>query len=90
MTKVKLSPLIAEISGTLGDVVFRKTKKKGEAILCMRPKKSKSQPSQAQMDQWDRFSDAAAYAQAAREDPEVWAHYEAEAERLDWQPHIVL
>ena len=88
MAKVKLSPLIDEISGTTGDFVFRKTKKKGEAILSLRPKKPRK-PSQAQKDQWLRFTEASAYAAKAKQDPEVWAHYEAEAERLDIQPRVV-
>ena len=88
MAKVKLNALINEISGTTGDFVFRKTKKKGEAILAIRPKKPRKR-SQAQQNQLDRFSEASTYADAAKEDPEVWAHYEAKAKKLDMQPRLV-
>jgi hypothetical protein len=88
MAKVKLVPFIAEISGTMGDFVFKKGKKEGEAILAKRPKKPKK-PSKAQQAQWDRFTEASAYAREAKADPEVWAYYEAEAQKLDMQSHIL-
>ena len=84
MTKVKLNPLITEISGTMGDFVFRKGKKEGEAVLAKRPDKSKA--TAAQRAHWDRFVQASDYAAAAKQDPEVWAHYQAEARRLDLPP----
>jgi hypothetical protein len=59
------------------------------AVLTLCPGKLKK-PGKAQKAQWDRFREAAAYATgAAEEDPEVWAYYRAEAERLDRQPHLV-
>lgn len=88
MAKIKLNPLFAELSGTMGDFVFRKGKKEGEVILAMRPGKSKK-PSQAQQDQWDRFTAAADYATVALADPELCAYYEAEARKQDLQPRNV-
>jgi hypothetical protein len=41
MAKVKLTGLIVEISGTMGDFYFRKGKKEGEVILAKRPGKPK-------------------------------------------------
>jgi|GEM_PF-6702220 hypothetical protein len=70
MTKVKLAPFIEELSGTMGDFYFRRTKKKGEAVLAKRPRKPK-RPSTAQQAHWDRFTDAAAYATAALANPEL-------------------
>ena len=88
MAKVKLNGPFAEISGAMGDFVFKKGKKEGEVILAKRPKKSKK-PSKAQKAQWDRFAEASAYAREAKTNPEVWAYYEAEARKLNLQTHIV-
>ena len=88
MAKIKLNGPFAEISGTMGDFVFRKGKKEGEVILAKRPRKSKK-PSTAQQAQWDRFTVAAAYATLALADPELCAHYEAEAAKQDLQPRNV-
>jgi hypothetical protein len=87
MAKVKLNGPFAEISGSMGDFVFRKGKKEGEAILAKRPKKS-TKPSKAQQAQWDRFTEASVYAREAKANPEVWAYYEAEAQKLGLQTHI--
>ena len=90
MPKGKLYPFIAEISGTLGDVVIKKSKVKGEAIVAKRPKKPRK-PSKAQQAPWDRITEAAAYAAAALADPELGAYYEAEAEKLDMQlPNVAI
>ncbi len=88
MAKVKLTGLLVEISGTMGDYYFRKGKKDGEVILAKRPGKSKK-PSKAQQDHWDRFSEASDYAALALADPELCAHYEAEARKQDLQPRNV-
>jgi hypothetical protein len=88
MAKVKLNLPFAEISGAMGDFVFRKGKKEGEAILAKRPRKSKK-PSKAQQDQWDRFAEASAYATEALANPELCAYYEAEARKLHLQPRNV-
>lgn len=88
MAKVKLRAPFTEISGKMGNFYFRKTKKEGEAVLALCPGKPKK-PSKAQSAQWDRFREAAAYARAAKENPDVWAYYQAEAERMDRQPHLV-
>ena len=88
MTKVKLASFIEELSGTMGDFYFRKGKKKGEVILAKRPGKAKK-PSKAQQDQWDRFTEASDYATLALADPELCAHYEAKARKLNMQPRNV-
>ena len=88
MAKVKLYLPFAEISGRMGDFVFKKGKKKGEVILVKRPKKPKK-PSKAQQDQWDRFTEASDYATLALADPELSAYCEAEARTQDLQPRNV-
>jgi len=88
MAKVKLPPFIDEISGKMGDFYFRKGKKDGEVILAKCPTKPKK-PSKAQKAQWDRLSEASAYATAALADPELCAYYEAEARKLDLFPRNV-
>ena len=72
----------------MGDFYFRKGKKDGEVILATRPKKPKK-PSKAQRAQWDHLREASAYATAALADPELRAHYEAEARKLDLLPRNV-
>ena len=88
MTKVKLTGLIVEISGTMGDFYFRKGKKEGEVILAKRPGKS-NKPSKAQQAHWDRFTEASDYATAALADPELCAYYEARARKQDLLPRNV-
>ena len=88
MAKVKLKAPFTELSGKWGEFYFRKGQKEGEAVLAVCPKKPRK-PSQAQKDHWDRLRRAVAYARAAKKDPEIWAHYQAEAERLDRQPHLL-
>jgi hypothetical protein len=85
MTKVKLSPFIDEISGMMGNVVFRRTKVKGEAILQKRPSKTKK-PSKAQQAVWDRMKPAQAYATAVLADPKLRAYYERQAKKRKMQP----
>ena len=81
MAKIKLDPLFAEISGTLGDIVFR-TSKKGEAIIARRPRNSNAKPSEAQKAQRQRFTLANAYAKAA-----IAKHPRSEAE-WDGRPRL--
>jgi hypothetical protein len=78
MAKVKLNPVFAEISGTVGGFVFKRSRK-GEAILSRHPGKSNAEPSEAQKAQRERFKLATAYAKAALTDPDVRAIYEDRA-----------
>ena len=78
MAKIKLDPLFAQISGTMGGFVFRKSKR-GEAIVSRRPRKSNARPSAAQKAQQERFTLASAYAKAAMADPDVSAVYQERA-----------
>ena len=78
MPKAKLDPLFIGISGTLGDFVFRRSKR-GEVIISRRPRKSNAEPSPAQKAQRERFKLANAYANAALADPDLRAIYEERA-----------
>lgn len=78
MAKIRLDPLFAEISGTLGGFVFKRSRK-GEAIVARRPGKSNARPSEAQKAQRERFKLANAYAKAALANPDVRALYEERA-----------
>ena len=86
MAKARLSPMIAGISGAMGNVVFRRSKN-GEVIIARRPKKSNTKPSEAQKAQRERFAQAIAYASAALADPNLRLHYEAQAAILKKTPH---
>ena len=80
MAKIKLNPLYAGISGTLGDIVFKQSRN-GEIIIAQRPKKSNIPPSAAQLANRERLKLANAYAKAALADPDVRAVYEQLAEQ---------
>ena len=86
MTKAKLHPLFNEISGTVGGLVF-KTSSKGEVIIAQRPRKAKTEFSEAQKVQQQRFKEAAAYAEAAMADPIIRVHYEKQSTRLQKPPY---
>lgn len=75
MPKVILSPWLAQIHGTIGDVVFRRSPT-GETIISRRPDMSKVKWSQAQQEHRQRFKRAVAYARAAMADPDVREVYE--------------
>ena len=75
MAKVKLNPLIAQLSGKMGDVVFR-VSSTGKTTIAKRPDMSHVKWSPAQKTQRERFKQAAAYAKAALDQPAVRAVYE--------------
>ena len=75
MAKVRLDPMFAGISGTIGDFVFKRTKN-GETIITKRPEPSRAEPSPAQKAQRERFKQASQYARAALADPNMRALYE--------------
>ena len=75
MAKMQLDPLFVEISGTMGGFVFKKSRR-GQAIVARRPRRSNTEPSEAQKAQRERFKLAIAYARAAMADPAVRATYE--------------
>jgi len=80
MTKVRFHGPIAGFSGAMGEMVFADQEKKGRTLAYM---KKHYERSQAQLDQCNRFTEAAQDAQAALEDPAVRAFYEGIAEERD-------
>ena len=78
MAKIKLDPLFAGISGTIGDLVFKRSRN-GVTIVARRPTKSNAEPSPAQKAQRERFKLANVYAKAALADPYLRAIYEKRA-----------
>ena len=85
MAKVTLSPLVKDIRGKLGDVVFRRTHT-GEVILSKAPDMSKVKWSKAQKAHRVRFKKAVAYAKAALAEPKVRAVYEKLAAKMNKRP----
>ena len=86
MAKVKLNPLLKEIRGKIGDLVFRTTPS-GETSLIKRADMSKVEWSDAQKDHRQRMKAANAYAKAALADPTVRRKYEKEAAKKGMTPY---
>ncbi|NJC94736.1 MAG: hypothetical protein C3F07_14545 [Anaerolineales bacterium] len=80
MAKVKLNPMLEELHGKLGEVVFRRTRKGGISLI-RRADMSGVKWSPAQKANRQRFSRAVAYARSAMQDPALSAKYEKAARR---------
>jgi hypothetical protein len=80
MPKVRLTPLIEEVHGTMYDVVFKRSPK-GNMIVTKRPDMSKVEWSEAQIAQRARFKQAVTYARAALAEPKLRARYEKRAKQ---------
>jgi hypothetical protein len=85
MPKVRFSPLVEEIHGTMYDVVFKKSPK-GNMIVTKRPDMSGVEWSEAQTGQRARFKQANDYAKA---DPKTRAIYEKRAKKAKRSPFRV-
>ena len=79
MTQVRLSPILANLQGQVGDVVFKRYGNK--IVISRKPDMSNVKPSEAQLAQRARFRAATQYSKQALADPEVKALYAAEAQR---------
>ena len=79
MAEIKLNPLFAGISGKVGNVVIKKSKK-GKTFIASRPKKSNTPPSEAQLARRKAFGKASDYAKTVQADEATRAFYEALAE----------
>ncbi len=75
MPKVKLSPVIMEIHGQMGGMVFRRTWK-GETTLIKKADMSGVKWSKAQAAHRQRFRKAVAFAKKAMADPQLKKAYE--------------
>jgi len=78
MAKVTLNPIITEMHGKTGNLVFRRSPK-GEIYAIKRADMSRVKWSQAQKAHRQRFKKATAYAKAAMAKPGVRAIYEKTA-----------
>ena len=86
MAKIKLDPMFNGLSGKYGGVIFRQ-RPDGTTIVSRAPAKSTKEPSPAQLAHQQRFKKAAAYAKKALEDPEIHAHYEEAARKMEITPY---
>jgi hypothetical protein len=88
MAKVILNPMIKELRGAMGDVVYR-TSPNGMIYISKRPDMSRVKWSKAQKGARQRFKEASKYAKAAMADPEVRAVYEKRAAKEQRIPYRV-
>ena len=88
MAKVTLNPLIREISGKMGDLVFR-VSPTGEQTIMKLPDMSGVKWSKAQEAHRQRFKEAVAYARAAMAEPKVRKLYEKMATKNHKRPFDV-
>ncbi len=86
MTKVIFNPMIKELRGRLGDVVYR-VSASGTTYITKNPDLSNVKWSKAQKKHRQRFQEATAYAKAAMADPQVRAIYEKKAAKAHKVPY---
>lgn len=78
MAKVKLNPILEQLQGKVGDLVFKRYG--DEVIISRKPDLSGHEFSEAQIAAQERFRQAALYGKMVMADPETKAVYEKEAE----------
>ena len=78
MAKVKLNPILLELHGKMGDMVFRRTRNGGISLI-RRADMSGVKWSLAQAANRKRFSQAVIYARTAMDDPQLRVEYEEAA-----------
>jgi hypothetical protein len=78
--KVKLNPMFEQVSGQLGDVVFRVIRGK---VFASRKSAYASVPSEEQADHRERFKLAVAYGRGAMGDEDMHSMYESAAKERD-------
>jgi hypothetical protein len=84
MAKIILNPLIKEISGKFGDIIFRSTS--DGVVMSNRPTPSSVKPSPAQIAHRQRFKEAVAYAKTALADPQISSLYKQAAAQQNKRP----
>jgi hypothetical protein len=85
MPKVILNPVVREIRGKMGGMVFRLTHT-GKIIVTQSPDMSRVKWSKAQKEHRQRFKRAVAYAKAAMADQQVRTVYEKMAAKKHKRP----
>ena len=83
MAKVKLNPILEQIRGQVGDLVFRRYG--DEVVISRKPDLSDVEPTEAQLAAQARFREAALYGKMVMADPETKALY-AEAADAQGKP----
>jgi hypothetical protein len=73
MAKVKLNPVLEQLRGQVGDLVFKRYG--DEIVISRKPDLEGIEPSEAQLAQRERFRQAALYGKLALADPEAKALY---------------
>lgn len=77
MARAKLNPLLAQLRGAIGDLVFKQYGDR--VVVTRRPRKSSKPPSEKQLAHRRRFRVASTYGRFVSETPEVRAIYEPRA-----------
>ena len=77
MAHVKMNPVIEQVSGKMGDLVF---KRYGDEVVLARKPTNGHEPTAAQLAARERFRKATQYGKLALAQPEVRARYRAAAE----------
>jgi hypothetical protein len=85
MAKVTLNPLIKQISGKMGDVVFR-VSPTGKQTIMKLPDMSGVKWSKAQKEHRQRFKKAVTYSRGAMAEPKVRKVYEKRAATQNKRP----
>ncbi len=75
MAKAKLNPILLELHGKVGDMVFRRTRNGGVSLI-RKADMSNVKWSPAQVANRQRFREAVAYAKRLLADPQVRTTYE--------------
>ena len=88
MAKVTLNPIITEMHGRTGNMVFRRSRT-GDIYVIKRADMSKVKWSKAQKAHRQRFKEATAYAKAAMARPKIRAIYEKTAAKQGRSPFFV-
>jgi len=83
MAKVKLNPILEQVRGQVGDLVFRRYA--DEVVIGRKPDLEGREPTPAQAAQRERFRQAALYGKLVMADPAAKAIYE-EAAKAKGQP----
>jgi len=81
MAKIKLNPIVEEVSGGFGNIVFRASK--GKTVMCRKPDLSGNDATQGQAAHRERFREAVAYGRSVMADADMLAMYKQASVRRD-------
>jgi hypothetical protein len=77
MAKTKLNPILEQVRGQVGDLVFKRYQ--GETVLARKPDLDGVEPTQAQLAARENFRQATLYGKMVMADPDAKAIYEQAA-----------